>query len=243
MKKKNSILLIFIAISSLSINVFALEQISNQDIHLSIMDVSGDWKIEGDYSRQSLLISMEGVINKHGPLMYLLYGEKYSYSNVKPLLEFYHRRHKISYSKISTIEEALNKFKKYIKGYIVWDPKVRDTINLAFTAAGLFDAIVVTEKEIPIVKKAGLELIEDFRGRFIGKTSAEIYTWAYENYWQKCNRNHVVYVPVFSRQTLPTAIADYAIYSRSFCYDLATLPDSVSEYNLISKIYSEGEEK
>lgn len=51
----------------------ASEQSSTQKIHVSVMNVSGDWEIGGDLPRQALLISLEGIVNKGVPRIYLLF--------------------------------------------------------------------------------------------------------------------------------------------------------------------------
>jgi hypothetical protein len=205
-----------------------------------VMDNTGNWVIEEDLPRQLLLISMEGIVNKHGPMMYLLIDKQhYNYQEIQEILDYYRKSHGISYTKVATVEEALNTLKKYIKGYIVWDPKVRDTINLALTAAGLNDAVIVTAAQIPLMEKYGLKCVEDFRGRFTGISSAEIYSWAYNKYWAQCSRQHVVAIAVSGRQNISSAIGDYAVYTRSFCYDLSTRPDSLADYNLVSKMFSQ----
>lgn len=207
---------------------------------VAVLDVTGNWIIEEDLPRQLLLLSIQGIVNKNGPKMYLLIDKnRHNYQEVQELLDYYKTRHCIPYRKLTGIEDALAMFKKYFKGYIVWDPKVRDTINLAITTAGLTDAVIVTEAQIPMVEKIGLACVEDYRNRFSGKSSVEIYSWAIEKLWPRCSRNLVVAIAVYGRQNIVTAIADYAIFTKAFCYDLATRPDSVADYQLVSKLFSE----
>jgi hypothetical protein len=40
--------------------------------------------------------------------------------------------------------------------------------------AGLEQAVVVSEDMIPLVEKAGLKPVDDFRGRFAGQSDAQI---------------------------------------------------------------------
>ena len=75
---------------------------------------------------------------------------------------------------------AITTLKQYVKGYVVWDKNVRNSLIVAFTVAGLESAVVVSEELIPMVEKAGLKPVEDFRGTFTGQTDTQIYTWAYQ---------------------------------------------------------------
>ena len=58
---------------------------------------------------------------------------------------------------------------------MVWDKEVRTSLIVAYTVAGLEQAVVVSKDEIPFVEAAGLKPVEDFRGKFTGKSDIQIY--------------------------------------------------------------------
>ncbi|MCK7525043.1 MAG: hypothetical protein MZV64_49270 [Ignavibacteriales bacterium] len=51
---------------------------------------------------------------------------------------------------------------------------------VAFTVAGL-ERVVVSEEMIPLVEKAGLKPVEDFRGTFTGQTDVQIYAGGFRS--------------------------------------------------------------
>ncbi len=99
----------------------AWAKVEENTIHCSVMSVEGNWKIYGDIPDQALLISLQGLVNRTGPRLYLLYGPNYAWTEVQALLDFYHEKRHVDYTKIDSIPEALQKFRKYVKGYIVYD--------------------------------------------------------------------------------------------------------------------------
>jgi len=207
-------------------------------IHCSVMNVEGNWKVYGDLPSQALLISLQGLVNRTGPKLYLLYGPHYAWTEVQALLDFYHLKRHVDYTRIDSISEALQKFRKYVKGYIVYDQKIHDSIILSFTAAGVMDGVVVAESQIPMMEKLGFKKLADFRGKFEGMTSTQIYKWGYEHYWSKCTHKMLVYLGGVEGEYLQPGIADLGVANRAFFYDLCTKPTCGDEYNFVSFLYS-----
>jgi hypothetical protein len=100
---------------------------------------------------------------------------KFQWEITGPLYEFYQRKHGVKFTELKTADEALAQFKSSAKGYVVWDRAVSASLNVAFTIAGLEDAVVVSEELIPLVEKHGLKPIDDLRGRYTGQTDDVIY--------------------------------------------------------------------
>ncbi len=208
-------------------------------VHATVIDVSGDWRIDGDLPRQALLISLEGVVNKTGPKIYLLTGKKYPYTNVATVLQYYVKKHGVVPTRMDSLPLILKKFAHYLKGYIVWDKNVRTSLIVSFTLAGLEDGVVISEKYIPLAKKLGLKQIEDFRGKFEGQSDLKIYQWAYKQYWPRCSKEYITFIGGVGGVRMQPAIADFGIYHKTFFSDLSSRDEDAAEQALVSKMYSE----
>ncbi|MFI5356813.1 MAG: hypothetical protein ACHQ4G_05715, partial [Opitutales bacterium] len=129
-------------------------------------------------------------------------------------MDFLENVRHFSFRHLASLDDALAVFHDQIKGYIVWDKNVRASLIVAYTLAGLEHGIVVTEEMIPLVRKYGLREIDDFRGRFAGKTDYEIYAWAKEKYWSRCSRDVIAWLGGEHGPALMPAAADYGMMKR-----------------------------
>jgi hypothetical protein len=211
---------------------------------VSVIDIAGDWETAGDLPRQALLISLQGIVNQHGAHIYLVYPKEHLHAGSSAMLEFYRRRHSLPTREVTSAEEAVNTYRRYLKGCVVWDPQAKTSLMVSFTVAGLEDALVVTEAHLPLMEKLGIKPVADFRGMFRGKTDLEIFQWAYERYWPRCSRDYLVYLGEYctglkNGPGMRPAIADFAIGQKAFCTDLSTMPAATGEYQLAEKIFSE----
>jgi hypothetical protein len=134
---------------------------------------------------------------------------------------------------------ALQRLKEFVRGYVVWDKSVRTSLIVAFTVAGLEKAVVVSEEMIPMVEKAGLKLVEDFRGKFSGQSDAQIYTWAYDKYWGRCNKELIIWMGGDSGAVMKPGVADWGIYKNVFFNDLSSKEQDAEEYALAKKLLGE----
>jgi hypothetical protein len=107
---------------------------------------------------------------------------------------------------------------------------------VAFTLAGLEDAVVVTESQVPMMKAAGLEKIGDFRNRFTGETDAEIYRWAWAKYGERCSDEVIVWMGGVAGDRMQPGVADYGLYREAFFTDLSANPQDTSELALADRI-------
>ncbi len=203
------------------------------------MKLTGDWKIDGDLATQSLLISLQGIANADEPQLYLVYPKGWPYNYTPHLLEYLDKERGFTFKEIRTPVEALAKLKGNAKGYVVWDKSERTSLIVAFTVAGLEDAVVVSEEQIPLAEGAGLRMIQDFRGKFAGKSDIEIYQWAYDQYWHRCDQGYLTYMGGVGRDKMQPGIADYGMYRNAFFTDLSADPEDTLEFKLTNRIPSE----
>ena len=204
-----------------------------------VMNLSKNWEIEGDLPIHALLISLQGVANLEKPRLYFLYPENWDFKFSEPLLNYYKNTREMEFRHLEHAEQALAELSQYAKGYIVWDKSVRTSLIVAFTAAGLYESVIVSEELIPMVEKHGLHKKEDFRGKFAGETDYEIYTWAYNEYWDKCNKDYLVYMGGEWGKMMKPGVADFGIYKKSFFTDASTNPTDTLEYYFAKRLFRE----
>ena len=203
------------------------------------MKIEDNWEIEGKLSEQAFLISLQGVANTGAPRLYFVYPETWAFTYTPSVFDYYKDKRNYTFSQLKTLEQALKTFREHIKGYVVWDKSVRTSLIVAFTVAGLEKAVVVSEDLIPIVEEAGLKQVVDFRGKFTGKTDAEIYSWAYDQYWHRCSRDIIIWMGGEHGKIMKPGVADWGIYNNSFFNDLSTKPQDSEEYALAKKLLSQ----
>ena len=201
-----------------------------------VMDLPGDWTIDGDLPSNAMLISLQGIANKKGPALYFRYPPGWAFKFTTPVFNYYKDERSISFSELGSPEDAIAALGGFAKGYVVWDKSVRTSLTVAFTVAGLEDAIVVSEEFVPLMEQNGLKAIEDFRGDFDGMTDYEIYSWAIDKYWARCSRDFVIWMGGASGKQMMPGVADFGIYKRAFFTDLSADPADSLEYALHRKI-------
>ena len=200
---------------------------------VTVINITGDWEATGDLPRQALLISLQGLANKHAANIYLLYPEDHVHAGTKPILDYYRTRHGIRTNTSLSLEDAVRKYRKHLKGYVVWDPTVLPSLMVSFTIAGIEDALVITEAHLPLMKEMGLTPVADLRERFRGKADVEVFQWAYDQYWQRCSRDYLVYLGEFlfeddslhaGSENLAFTLADFMSMDDRFFSHFAIVP-------------------
>ena len=215
-----------------------------QTVEVSVMNIAGDWEAVNDLPWQAVMLSLQGLANKQGPNIYLVYPNNYKHPNVRDVLEYYEKRHNVVATEIPSIEDAVRKYREHIKGYVVWDPEVVPSLMVAFTVAGLEEVLVITDAYLPLVNALGLKPVADFRGKFGGMKDVEIFRWAYSEYWDRCSKDYLVYLGEWCKGLngnpgMQPGIADFGIVHKAFFTDLSTSPADAEEYKLADKIMSE----
>jgi hypothetical protein len=207
--------------------------------HAYVIRLGDDFTIPGGLPLNAMMISLQGIANKSGPIVYLLYPDDWPFTYVASVFDFYKSKRYYTFTELTTPAEALTALAPYAKGYVVWDTSVRTSLIVAYTVAGLEDAVVVSEAELPLVRQAGLKPLEDFRGRFTGMNDAEIYAWAYDRYWNRCSREFIIWLGGEHGVTLKPAVADWGIVKGVFFNDLSTRTTDTAEYTLANRLLSE----
>ncbi len=198
-----------------------------------------DWDIFSKLPEQACLISIQGIVNEHGPNLYFTFGPQFPFNYTEELYTYLEKQRYFTFTKLNSLEQSISVFKDMIKGYIVWDKKERTSLIVAYTLAGLEKGIVITEDLIPLAKKYGLKEIDDFRGRFSGWSDLKIYTWAKEKYWSRCNKDLIIWLGGVHGTLMMPNVADYGMTEKVFFTDLSARSTDTLEYNLSKQLLSE----
>jgi hypothetical protein len=204
-----------------------------------VMRLEDDWAIDGGLPRQAFLISLQGLANSPGPNLYFIYPAKWDFRYTPGLFDFLQNERFYTFRELHTPEEALKTFRDRVNAYVVWDKAVRTSLIVAFTIAGLERAVVVSEDMIPIAEKAGLKPAADLRGRFSGQSDAEIYRWAKDRYWSRCNKDYIVWLGGESGAIMKPGVADWGVHKRAFFSDLCANDSLPEEYRLTRELLAD----
>lgn len=204
----------------------------------TILPVSENWRLSGDVPVHALLLSLQGLANRDQARLYLEYPRNWQWEIVHPLIGFLEKRHGIAFDRLGCNDaaSALARFAKHARGCVIWDKAVRSSLIVAFTVAGVEDAVIVNEDLLPLAEKAGLRPLVDLRGTFRGMTDAQIYQWAYDRYWKRCSRDYYVVLGGECGDQMQPGIADFGIMQRAFFSDLSSNPKHVEELALLKRI-------
>ncbi|MEX0326216.1 MAG: GxGYxYP domain-containing protein, partial [Puniceicoccaceae bacterium] len=206
------------------------------------MEMSDNWYIDGDLPEQAALITLQGVVNEEAPLLYFIYGPEWDFRFTDEIFDYYKAKKQFTFRQLRSFRQALQTFKDRVDKYIVWDTAERTSLIVAFTLAGLEDAIVVSEEFIPLMEEFGLKQIEDYRGRFTGMSDVEIYRWAYDAYWDRTNKDYIVWMGGDAGRRMRPGVADFGMYHECFFTDLSCDdddPNDVEEYAMADQLFSE----
>ena len=198
-----------------------------------------DWRVDSGLPEKVLLLSLQGLANRTSPRLYVVHPRDYQWEITEPLFEFYQRKHGVVFTELKTAEEALNELASGAKGYVVWEPAVPATMNVAFTIAGLEDALVVTSDLIPLVERHGLKKIDDLRGRYTGRTDAQIYTDAVNRYWARCTHDSLMLMGGHTGAIRMPGMADWGVRQKMFFEDLSANPKQPDELALEKSLLSQ----
>ena len=198
-----------------------------------------NWQLQGELPVNALIISLQGLANTDGARLYLDYPEKWEFHEFSKVKGFYQQRYGMKFTELATPEAALTALGSFAKGYIVWDRKVRTSLTVAFTAAGVLRGVVVDESLIPLVEKHGLKPLADFRGKFTGQTDVQIFQWAYDQYWNQCTHDALVWLGGRAGDVMEPGMADMAIALHAFVADLSADPKDKAEYAFHRKLLAQ----
>jgi len=211
---------------------------------VTVMNISGYFEAVNDLPWQAMMLSLQGLANKEGPNIYLIYPDSYKHPNVRDVLGYYEKRHGVNATLIHSVDDAVRKYRQHLKGYVIWDPDVVPSLMVAFTVAGLEEALVITDEYLYLVEELGLDRVADFRKKFRGMKDVDIFRWAYDEYGERCSKDYLVYLGEWCKGLsgnpgMQPGIADFGIVHKAFFTDLSASPEDAAEYSLANRIMGE----
>lgn len=194
-----------------------------------------------NYAERLTANCLQGLVNRQGTKLFLDYGayddpgsrttnsiqmteenwfgkyRQYLKRNDLNNLDYYRSEHSFGVNQLKDMASALLKNREILKGLVVWDPNLIESVNLALMYAGLENLLIVHPDQLETIRSlTGLEISEDLRGRFTDRVS--LYQWAFENLFARCQRGQIVCMePEWQR----SEFTDYIVQNQLFVYSLA----------------------
>jgi hypothetical protein len=130
------------------------------------------------------LLSLQGLVNRDGPRLLLTPPGDVSERHWRQ----WYRRYGL-YPNGAEAREMVSRHRNRVKGFVVFDPEVPESINVAMTIAGLYDRLVAAPATIAELERCGLALEEDLRGRFPDALAAA--RFSVEELFPRCSKRLV----------------------------------------------------
>lgn len=142
---------------------------------------------------QLLLTTLQGVVNRREPRLY------FSYDTGDTDLRW------LAGTGASTTTHAhaldlVARYRREVRGAVLIDPDVPDSVNVATTLAGLTGAVAATAEQ---ADRHGLGTVTDLRGRFDPDDVSATYRWQLDHLFPRCAHTLVAGLP--PTRTVPAA--------------------------------------
>ncbi|MGH2495141.1 MAG: GxGYxYP domain-containing protein, partial [Ktedonobacteraceae bacterium] len=181
--------------------------------HLEIYDIQ-----DAAYDVQLSVTTLAGLINRGQPRVYLL-----SNNDADSLFNALLARVPHEYAKtgkLDVLDAMLQKYRDIVKGMVIYDPAILDSVNVATTMAGLRDAIVVSPLQAASLQQKlyQLPVVADLR-IYHWKNRLRAYRWAEDNLLKDATKQVVAGL----NPTIAGGLRSYLVAMRAFVYWLNPL--------------------
>src|SRR5581483_7359487 len=189
--------------------------------HLEIYDIQ-----DTAYDVQLSVTTLAGLINRGQPRVYLLSNNDAD-SLFNALLA--HVPHEyVKAGEMDTLDAMLTTYRDVVRGMIIYDPAMLDSVNVATTMAGLRDSIVVSPLQAATLQQKPYQLpvVDDLRV-YGWKNRLQAYRWAEDNLLKEVSKQVVAGL----NPTIAGGLRAYLVATRAFvCWlnPLHILPDPAS---------------
>jgi len=136
----------------------------------------GPWK--------HLAAIVQGMANRESPVLYLVGAGPVGADRI--WLDYFGSEYSVKEAGTLTLEQAVEKFSGLFTGYAVFSMDEGWTVAAADTYCAVRDCLPVTPEQEGLAGRAGLEKIEDFRGRW--KSAAGAAMWTFRNLYPECSK-------------------------------------------------------
>lgn len=135
---------------------------------------------------QTLLTTLQGIVNRSRPELYFLFSDSGAGVDARWLADT-----RLPTTRYADPLELVARYKNRVRGAIVHDPAVPDSLNIATTLAGLENAVVADAAQ---VKAHGLRIVKDLRGQF-DDDRVKTYRWQLQNLFPRCTHRLLAGLP------------------------------------------------
>ncbi|MEU7833707.1 GxGYxYP domain-containing protein [Nonomuraea sp. NPDC049129] len=125
---------------------------------------------------QLLLTTLQGIVNRRQPRLY------FNYDSANYDLRWLSSTG-AAVTRHDRPLDLVARYKNEVRGAIVHDPAVPDSVNVATTLAGLENAVAATAEQ---ASQYGLRIITDLRGRFKADDILGTYRWQLDHLFPRC---------------------------------------------------------
>jgi hypothetical protein len=149
-----------------------------------------DLRAASSESRLSI-ISLVGLVNRGAERIYLVQNDddEFWLKEIDPALPRVDNGLKVGDDLLSHL---LTVYRQQVKGLVIYDPRLADTVNVATTLAGLRDGLVVSPDQADKLQADPyrLPVLSDLR-KYAWKTPLQAYAWAYAQLLPECSHELV----------------------------------------------------
>ena len=189
--------------------------------HLEIYDIQ-----DAAYDAQLSVTTLAGLINRGRPRVYLLSNNDAGSLFNALLADVPHEY--VKTGKLDTLDAMLTTYRDVVRGMVIYDPAMLDSVNVATTMAGLRDAIVVSPQQAAVLqqKPYHLPVVDDLRV-YGWKNRLQAYRWAEDNLLKEVSKQAVAGL----NPAISGGLRSYLVATRAFVYwlnPLNILPDPTS---------------
>lgn len=191
------------------------------------LQLDESWQLAaGGFQANAMAISVQGLANRQGAKLYLTYPAEWVYSYTPMVRTFFESQHGFLFTNLTTALSAVQAFQSVINGYVLWNPAIRDSLVVAYTAAGVLDAVVATESQAVELQQLGLPMLLDLREAFVNMSPPDIFKWAKAKFWAQTSKEYIVWLGGACAPFARPGIADWGVSQRAFFTSLSTAPPS-----------------
>ncbi|GAA2331635.1 hypothetical protein GCM10010431_62990 [Streptomyces kunmingensis] len=125
---------------------------------------------------QLLLTTLQGIVNRRDPRLYFTFDSSKTDQRWLPSTG----------ARVTQHTDALDLVAKYhreVRGAVLIDPDVPDSVNVATTLAGLKNAVAATAEQ---ARAHNLRTVADLRGRFDPDDVVATYRWQFDHLFPHC---------------------------------------------------------
>lgn len=153
-----------------------------------------------------LLASLQGTLNRHGPIIYGIFDPAWDSDWVLWYAEYGFEGQRW------TLDDALAPLLPETAGAVLYDPELFCTVGIAASMAAEHEGIVCSPWAA--MRLGVCDLLDDLRGRW--KSEMEAYRWAMENVFPRCAKDIFCTLPMEDPSTFDPRILDIAIARGAF---------------------------